>query len=64
VKAHRARRRRRRSNSPASRLEEAERLFADFRELTPYAFRPFVKTFATFEAYERWKRAQQNPWYR
>jgi len=45
-------------------LFEAERLFADFVELTPYAFRPFVKSFDSFAAYERWKRAQANPWYR
>jgi len=45
-------------------LFEAERLFADFVELTPYEFRPFVKSFDSFAAYERWKRAQTNPWYR
>jgi hypothetical protein len=50
--------------SPAACLREAERLFADFKQLTPYRFRPFVKTFATFAEYERWKRAQSNPWYR
>jgi hypothetical protein len=50
--------------SAAARLFEAERLFADFVELTPYAFRPFVKSFDSFSAYERWKRAQANPWYR
>jgi hypothetical protein len=48
----------------AGRLAEAERLFADFRELTPYPYRPFTKTFSTFAEYERWKRAQTNPWYR
>ena len=46
------------------RLAEAERLFQDFRELTPYRFTPFVRTFDSFAAYERWKRAQHNPWYR
>ena len=45
-------------------LFEAERLFLDFRELTPFRFRPFVRSFDSFEAYERWKRAQTNPWYR
>jgi hypothetical protein len=45
-------------------LAEAERLFADFRSLTPYTFRPFVKTFDSFRAYEQWRRAQRNPWYR
>jgi hypothetical protein len=57
-------RRRRPRSTPAARLEEAERLFADFVELTPYPYRPFVKTFDSFAAYERWKRAQTNPWYR
>ena len=50
--------------SPTARLAEAERLFADFVELTPYKFTPFVKTFDSFDEYERWKRAQTNPWYR
>jgi hypothetical protein len=53
-----------RSVSPASCLAESERLFADFRELTPWRYRPFVRTFESFEAYERWKRSQKNPWYR
>ena len=48
----------------AARLAQAERLFADFRELTPYRFRPFARTFATFAAYEKWRRGQSNPWYR
>ena len=50
--------------SPSARLAEAERLFADFVELTPYKFKPFVKTFDSFAEYERWKHAQTNPWYR
>ncbi len=50
--------------SAAGRLREAERLYRDFVELTPYRFTPFVKSFDSFEAYERWKRAQTNPWYR
>jgi hypothetical protein len=48
----------------AARLAEAERLFEDFRALTPYRFRPFTRSFATFAEYERWRRAQTNPWYR
>ena len=48
----------------AERLAEAEQLFQDFKELTPYRFTPFVRTFDSFAAYERWKRAQDNPWYR
>ena len=50
--------------SAAARLAEAERLFAEFRRLTPYPYRPFARSFASFAAYERWKRAQRNPWYR
>ena len=48
----------------ARRLEDAERLFRDFKELTPYRFTPFVRSFDSFAEYERWKRAQDNPWYR
>ena len=48
----------------ARRLFEAERLFQDFKELTPFPFRPLVKSFASFAAYERWRRAQKSPWYR
>jgi hypothetical protein len=55
---------RRRVAGPAAWLAEAERLFADFRELTPHRYRPFVRSFTTFADYERWKRAQKNPWYR
>lgn len=47
-----------------ARLAEAERLFSDFRALTPYRFQPFARSFATFAEYERWRRAQTNPWYR
>jgi hypothetical protein len=50
--------------SAAGRLHEAERLYRDFVELTPYRFTPFVRSFESVEAYERWKRAQTNPWYR
>jgi hypothetical protein len=48
----------------AAWLAEAERLFADFRQLTPYRFRPFARTFTSFAEYERWRRAQTNPWFR
>ena len=60
----------RRSRSTRARLSaaqclfEAERLFLDFKELTPFPFRPLVRSFASFREYERWKRAQKNPWYR
>jgi hypothetical protein len=50
--------------SAAARLDAAEALFQDFKELTPFRFRPFVKSFDTWDDYERWRRAQTNPWYR
>jgi len=54
----------RRPRSAAARLAAAEALFRDFVRLTPYPYRPFVKTFDSFDEYERWRRAQTNPWYR
>ena len=53
-----------RRSSAARRLFEAERLFQDFLELTPFRFRSLAKSFDSFDDYERWKRAQKNPWYR
>jgi hypothetical protein len=53
-----------RRESPAARLFEAEALFQEFARLTPYRYEPFVKTFDSFDEYERWRRAQKNPWYR
>jgi hypothetical protein len=50
--------------SPAAWLAESEALFRDFQRLTPFRYKPFVKSFETFDAYERWRRAQTNPWYR
>jgi hypothetical protein len=49
---------------PAAWLAESERLFRDFVELTPYPFQPFVRTFTSWDEYERWRHAQTNPWYR
>lgn len=59
-----ARRRRAPTETAAGRLAIAESLFRDFRALTPYPFRPFVKSFDSFDEYETWRRAQTNPWYR
>lgn len=47
-----------------ARLEEAERLYLDFKEVTPFKYEPFVKSFDTFDEYEKWKNEQTNPWYR
>jgi hypothetical protein len=54
----------RRRETPATRLAEAERLFEDFKRLTPYRYMPFARSFDSFAEYERWKRGQKNPWYR
>lgn len=45
-------------------LAESERLFRDFAELTPYRFEPLARSFDSFEAYQRWRCAQTNLWYR
>jgi hypothetical protein len=61
------RRRTRPSAAPRSaeaRLDAAEALFRDFCELTPFRYRPFVRSFDSWDDYERWRRAQTNPWYR
>jgi hypothetical protein len=51
--------------SAAARLAEAERLFRDFEQLTPFPKpRPFTRSFDSLAAYERWRRAQRNPWNR
>jgi hypothetical protein len=60
----RPRRAPRRRASAAQRLFDAERLFEEFRQLTPYRFKPFARSFRSFAEYERWKRGQPNPWYR
>jgi hypothetical protein len=45
-------------------LAEAERLYQDFVDLTPYRFTPLLRSFDSFAEYERWRHAQTNPWYR
>ena len=50
--------------SVEARLDAAEALFRDFCELTPFRYRPFVRSFDSWDDYERWRRAQTNPWYR
>ncbi|HLG18256.1 MAG TPA: hypothetical protein VI895_00390 [Bdellovibrionota bacterium] len=54
----------RKSDAIVQRLIEAEQLFRQFKELTPFRFHPFAKSFDSFDEYQRWKRAQKNPWYR
>jgi hypothetical protein len=51
--------------SAAARLAEAERLYRDFAELTPYQPpKPFARSFVSWAEYERWRDAQTNPWLR
>ena len=51
--------------SAARRIAEAEQLFEQFVLLTPVPRpRPFTKSFSSMAAYERWRRAQRNPWNR
>jgi hypothetical protein len=57
-------RRRRGQSLAAQRLFEAERQFLAFKELSGFRYLPFAKSFESFAAYERWKRAQKSPWYR
>jgi hypothetical protein len=63
-----ARRRRRRGpaepRSATARLQAAERLFEDFKALTPFRCHRLVRSFDSFDEYERWRHAQTNPWYR
>lgn len=47
-----------------ARLAEAERLFNECRQLTPYPFVPLTRAFDSFADYAEWKRGQTNPWYR
>ena len=64
MKRTRSRPTRRPRTSAAHRLFESERLFLDFKELTPYPFRPLARSFASFRECELWRRAQKSPWYR
>lgn len=51
--------------SAAERLAESERLFREFAQLTPYPYpKGFTKSFSSWAEYERWRRAQTNPWLR
>jgi len=50
--------------SAARWLDEAERLYRDYLDLTPLRFVPLAKSFESFEEYERWKRDEAPPWYR
>ena len=50
---------------PAPPRSAAARLSLDFAALTPFPRpKPFTKSFDSFADYERWRRAQRNPWNR
>ena len=58
--------REKRSNvdSVAQRLFESERLYEEAKELNPLKIKPLVRSFDSFEEYERWRSAQEDPWYK
>lgn len=50
--------------SPRERLEVAEELCRQAELANPYPPPPpFVRSFSSFREYERWRRAQTNPWF-
>mgnify|MGYP003966490483 FL=1 len=38
-------------------------LYNQYRLLTPYKQKPFIKSFDSFKDYYAWKEKQKNPWY-
>lgn len=49
--------------SVRQRLDLAEEIVALGERLVPQArYRPFVKSFDSFRAYETWRKKQNNPW--
>jgi len=49
--------------TPTERLKEACALYDRFEALTPYPFKPVVKSFSSFKEYEKWKKQQKDPRY-
>jgi hypothetical protein len=47
--------------SPEERLREGQRLWDWYRKLHPRRWKPFVKSFDSFDELERWKSKQQDP---
>lgn len=45
------------------RLKLVSDLYDRFLLLTPYRYKPFVKSFDSFKQYEAWKKKQKNPWF-
>ena len=48
--------------NPEQRLDQSEQLLEEARQLNPRPLRPFAKSFRSFADYERWRRAQKDPW--
>ena len=44
------------------RLFTVSLLYDTFLKLTPYRYKPFVKSFKNFTEYAQWKKEQRNPW--
>ena len=45
------------------RLELSEQLLREAEALNPFPrYKPFVKSFESFEEYEQWRKQQRNPW--
>ena len=45
------------------RLQVLDELYQRLWLLSPYKYKPVVKSFKSFKAYEAWKKNQKNPWY-
>lgn len=45
------------------RFNEACELYDFFEAVTPFPFKPCVKSFASFSEYEKWKKRQPDPRY-
>lgn len=45
------------------RFEVLSYLFEQYLLLTPYKYKPFVRSFDSFKKYEIWKKKQKNPWF-
>ncbi|MBI1883083.1 MAG: hypothetical protein HYS08_02625 [Chlamydiae bacterium] len=48
--------------SPQERVRLAESLYQEIVHIQKKRFKPFVKSFSSFEEYEKWKARQKDPW--
>lgn len=49
--------------SAKKRMENLLELYKRYVLLTPYTYKPFVRSFKDFGEYEKWKKKQKNPWF-